>query len=302
MSRRWIATHARATRSAPRSGLRAAIAAPAAVGGERHVGIEQRQQPLDVALLAWRARTPPRAGVLGPGGRPPRPLALDVPARPRGELAHRVRRAADDLRDLRERHVEHVVQHERGALGGRELLEHGQQRVADALVERHAVGRIGVAPRPARAATARRTPPARARAERRTSSASRATVVVSHASRSRIVSGPAAGAAATPPARRPPPRPGRRAGCRRGGGAVDGPRRSAPSPEHPGDVVARLDARGHAQPVPGVDDRDREHDLRQLVLVELRPRACSQTSSGTCVSAISVIASVSSSAACSRSS
>ena len=41
---------ARATRSAPTIGLRAAVTMAAAVGGEDGVGVQQREQALDVAL------------------------------------------------------------------------------------------------------------------------------------------------------------------------------------------------------------------------------------------------------------
>ena len=51
-----------------------------------------------------------------------------------------LRLAYSELGDVGE--AEDVVQHKRSALGRRELLEHGQQRVADRLVERHAVGRV----------------------------------------------------------------------------------------------------------------------------------------------------------------
>ena len=65
-----------------------------------------------------RTRRRPRAGAArsasGAGA-----CALHPAARPAGELARRGRRAADDRRDLVERHREHVVQHERQPLGGR---------------------------------------------------------------------------------------------------------------------------------------------------------------------------------------
>jgi hypothetical protein len=77
--------------------------------------------------------------VLVARGREARALARDVAPRARGELTHSPGCAADHLGDVAERHVEDVVQHERRALRRRELLEHGQQRVADRLVERDAV-------------------------------------------------------------------------------------------------------------------------------------------------------------------
>ena len=90
----------------------------------------------------------------------------------------------------REGHVEDVVEDERGPLRGRELLEQHQQRVADRLVERHAIGRVrrrrgdhglrqpradvGLASHAGRAQRVEREP---------------ATTVVSHATRSLIDSG-----------------------------------------------------------------------------------------------------------------
>jgi hypothetical protein len=38
--------------------------------------------------------------------------------------------------------LEHVVEHERRALGGREAFEHGEQRGAHGFVERHSIGRV----------------------------------------------------------------------------------------------------------------------------------------------------------------
>ena len=57
----------------------------------------------------------------------------------RGELPHGVVAPADRLRDLRERHAEHVVHHERHALGGGERIEHHEQSHADRLIERQTV-------------------------------------------------------------------------------------------------------------------------------------------------------------------
>jgi hypothetical protein len=54
------------------------------------------------------------------------------------ELAHVVLALAEDRRDLRIPIVEYVVQEQRGALLGRETLQHHQHR------KRHRVGRLGV--------------------------------------------------------------------------------------------------------------------------------------------------------------
>ena len=139
--RRLSAAHPRATRAPPRSGVRAAGASPPP-SDVQTTGVEHGHEALEVALADRLRERSHGAIVLVARGREARALALDVAAGARGELPHRLGRAADHLGDVAERHVEHVVQHERRALRGRELLEHGQQRVADRLVERHAVRRI----------------------------------------------------------------------------------------------------------------------------------------------------------------
>src|SRR5918998_825433 len=106
------------------------------------IRVEHRDKALEVALGDCLRERSHGAIVLVARGREARALALDVTAGARGELPHRLGRAADHLGDVAERHVEHVVQHERRALRGRELLEHGQQRVADRLVERDVVRRV----------------------------------------------------------------------------------------------------------------------------------------------------------------
>lgn len=60
----------------------------------------------------------------------------------RGELADRGGSAPDYLGDLGAGHAEHILQHERGAFGGRERLEDHQQRGGDAFVLGDTVGGI----------------------------------------------------------------------------------------------------------------------------------------------------------------
>lgn len=87
---------------------------------------------------------------------------LHVAARAHGQLAHGRRIAVERLRDLRQRHVEHVVQQEGGALQRREPFEREHQGegqvVGDVLgrVDRaeqrlgQPTADIGLAPRPCR--------------------------------------------------------------------------------------------------------------------------------------------------------
>jgi hypothetical protein len=74
-----------------------------------------------------RADRPPLHTEVGVGARrPPHPAAG-----PAGQLPGRDLGAADDLTDLVEPHVEHVMQHERQALGRAQALQHDEQRHAD---------------------------------------------------------------------------------------------------------------------------------------------------------------------------
>ena len=97
---------------------------PAAVGGPHDVRVEDGDEAVEVALGGRLRERVHRPLVLVARGLEARALPRDVAAGARGELAHRLGRAAHDVRDLAERQLEHVVQHERRALGGRELLEH----------------------------------------------------------------------------------------------------------------------------------------------------------------------------------
>ena len=53
------------------------------------------------------------------------------------ELSGRIRRPPQDLGDLVEWHGERVVQHERETLGGRQCVQHDEQRLADGVGEHH---------------------------------------------------------------------------------------------------------------------------------------------------------------------
>jgi hypothetical protein len=75
---------------------------------------------------------------------------------PAGELPACRRRAAHDLGDVVEREAEHVMQHERRALGRRQPVEDDGQRDLQLLVERHPVDRIDRRSRPHRDPAGRR--------------------------------------------------------------------------------------------------------------------------------------------------
>jgi hypothetical protein len=72
------------------------------------------------------------------------PATAHAASRAAGELPRRLCRTAHDLRDLLERHREHVVQHERKALRRRQPFEHDQQREPDRIREERFV--LGAAP------------------------------------------------------------------------------------------------------------------------------------------------------------
>ena len=96
-----------------------------------------------------------------PDVRTERGASLRIASRARpGELAAHAHGPADDLGDGVVREAEDVVQHERGALGGGEAVEHDAERLRHLVVERHPVGRIDRAGRP-------RPPARRARPRRR---------------------------------------------------------------------------------------------------------------------------------------
>src|SRR5438067_7721736 len=64
-------------------------------------------------------------------------LRLDVMPRAAGELPAGGGSASDDRADRVERELAHVVQHEHGSLGRRQLLEHYAPRDTDGLIERN---------------------------------------------------------------------------------------------------------------------------------------------------------------------
>jgi hypothetical protein len=90
--------------------------APAAVRGPDDIWVEHRDKALEVAVGDRLRERSHGAIVLLARGSEARALALDVAAGARGKLTHRLGLAADHLGDVGERHVEHIVQHERRAL------------------------------------------------------------------------------------------------------------------------------------------------------------------------------------------
>ena len=102
-----------------RAAAAAAIDLAAAVGCADDVRVEHAEQRFEIALAPGGANAldDPRLLLVASAGKRGRAVR-DVAAGAGGELADRRRRAADDLRDLVEGEPEHVVQHERGPLGG----------------------------------------------------------------------------------------------------------------------------------------------------------------------------------------
>ena len=123
---------ASATAGAPRISASEPSRWAAVIGAEHHLGIQHREQPLEVAVARGLEEglddllLPAEIGVR-------RRRALHPAAGAAGQLPRRSGRAADDRRDLLERHGEHVVQHEGKPFGRRQRFQHHQQRGADGI-------------------------------------------------------------------------------------------------------------------------------------------------------------------------
>jgi hypothetical protein len=104
--------------------------------------VEDPQQALEVAGLRGAQERGDDAP-LGVGVAPPVAVAPlpHTPSGPAGELAGRLGRALQDRADLLERDGEHVVQHERHPLGGRQRVEDDEQRAPDRVGDGRLVGR-----------------------------------------------------------------------------------------------------------------------------------------------------------------
>ena len=101
------------------------------VGAQHDVGVEQRQQALEVTAACRRKERVDDLALtyevdLGHASR-----ALHAAPGSTRELACRLGRPAHDVGDLVERHREHVVQHERNPLSGCKQVEHDEQRGPD---------------------------------------------------------------------------------------------------------------------------------------------------------------------------
>src|SRR5262249_14167935 len=102
----------------------------AAIGLEYHLRIEDRYQPVEVAVTCSRDKSfdyASRSFHLGV-----RSLArLNAAARAASQLASRIWGALDDGCDLLEGHAEDIVQHERDPFGWRKRFEHHLECKAD---------------------------------------------------------------------------------------------------------------------------------------------------------------------------
>jgi hypothetical protein len=150
-----VATRNRPTRPAPRTGRRGAGGLTAPVAGQDDVGIEHRHQAGQVTPGGRAEERAHRVPVLRGADRHPRCPGPDVRAGAGGQLADRGRPAPHHPGYIRERDPEQVVQDPGGALGRGQRLQHHHQGVADALVERHPVSRVGQLGRAVRASRAR---------------------------------------------------------------------------------------------------------------------------------------------------
>jgi hypothetical protein len=133
----------------PCHGLRAAknergfLAQHAAIDSELDIGIEHRDECVEVAIAR---RGEERVDDL--------PLSSEVRIRLRGSLHTAPGAAGQLLRggfgavkgsgDIRKRHAEHVVQDEREPLGGGQRIEHHEQRQPDRLGEQRLVFGVNI--------------------------------------------------------------------------------------------------------------------------------------------------------------
>ena len=117
--------------------------ADGSIGGQRDVGVQQRDQGRQVAAArrgqerGGHLPLPAQGGGAALAGRAAHP----APG-PAGELTRRLGRASEHRRHIGERHREHVMQHEREPLGRGEHIQHDQQGPADRVSEHRLVRRI----------------------------------------------------------------------------------------------------------------------------------------------------------------
>jgi hypothetical protein len=120
--------------SAPDQGAPDGDRLAAAVAGEDGVGRQHLHQPVHVAVARRLQEALGQLEALLGIGIEARALVVDVAARPRQDLTRVVLALADDLRDLGERVVKGVAQHEHGALLGGEALEQDEEGQRDGLL------------------------------------------------------------------------------------------------------------------------------------------------------------------------
>ena len=115
----------------------------AAVGDDDDIGGEDVEETLQVALADGGEEALDDLLLLRRADRHPRTPGLDVLASAVGDLADGGGRLPDRLCDLVVGDVEHLAEHEHGALGRGERLEHGQHGDRDVLGELDIGGDVG---------------------------------------------------------------------------------------------------------------------------------------------------------------
>ncbi len=113
-----------------------------AVRYEDDVGRQHAEQAVDVAALQGGEKPFDGTLVLGTAHLHPRPAGTDVLPGAVRDLSHGGWCLAHGLADLGVRRGKHVAEHEHGALGQAERLEHREHRDGDALGELDIVGHV----------------------------------------------------------------------------------------------------------------------------------------------------------------
>ena len=106
---------------------------------EDHIGVEDGDQPLEVAVARRREEGVDQLTLLVEARLGVQRRALHTAASSARELTRGVGRAVEDGGDLVEWDAEHVVEHEGEPLARRQRLEHDEQRQADRVCDQHLV-------------------------------------------------------------------------------------------------------------------------------------------------------------------
>lgn len=101
------------------------------VGAQDHVGVEHRDEPVEVPRAAGGEERVDDLALCGEARIRHRGGSAHTAPRAAGELPRGLRRAVDHRRDLVERNGEDVVEHESETLGRAERLENDQQGQPD---------------------------------------------------------------------------------------------------------------------------------------------------------------------------